>query len=355
MDTIILSSSATDDYVECSRRHIKTTGKLFKKQLFRWGPFSHPNDPTMKINVDEAFYKALKRNFDSGACPIVQVPLADADNRHSEAPDRNLGEVVDLASDEDGVYAYIDVRRHAEDIGEIILGASAKMSLNYTDRRTNTLVGPTLIHVAATNNPYLTDLSDFESVSLSNADTSENTVLLTNVELSETSTNSQEEPSMTKEEMILALSAEYDIDVVAGQNALTQVEGFVALSDVIGEGVDVNPASLSSAIVELTNSVSARDTEILELKETLQTVQLSNAEAEVDGLIAQARIRPAVREEMIELSVHNRKLFEAFLVPEEEANVELSEVGFTTAETSVEVDPAEAARLEGVRLASLTK
>ena len=353
---IILSSSATDDFVECSRRHVKTTGTLFKKQIFRWGPFAHPSNPDIKINVDEAFYKALKRNFDNGVCPIVQVPLVDDQNRHTEAPEKNIGEVVDLASDDEGVYAYIDVRRHADDVGEVILGASAKMSLDYVDNRTNTHVGPTLLHVAATNRPYLVNLSDFEkSVSLSNADTSENTVLLTNVELSANRTNSEEETSMTKEEMILALSAEYDIDVVAGQKALTQVEGFVALSDVIGGDVDVNPASLSSAIVELTNSVSARDTEILELKETLQTVQLSNAETEVDGLIAKARIRPAVREEMIELSVNNRKLFEAFLVPEEDASVELSEVGFTTAETSVEVDPAEAARLEGARLANLTK
>ena len=354
MDTVILSSTSTDEFVECSRRNIKTTGKLFKKQIFRWGEFSHPKNPNHKVKVDQAFYDAMKRNFDNGVCPIVQVPLVDEANRHVESPERNIGEVVDMSADEDGVNVFIDVRRHAEDVGEILLGASAKLHLNYTDHRTNSTVGPTLLHVAVTNRPYLVDLKDFETIAASDADTSEEVVLLTDAGDS-TEPSSEEETSMTKDEMITALSTEYGIDVEAGITALSQVEGFVALSDVIGEGATATPEAISQTIVDLTNSVSERETRIQELTAELQSLQLSSAEAEVDGLIALGRILPAWRDDMIELSASDRPRFEKFLLPEGFAAVELSEQGFSPAESNQEEDPAARAKAEGARLAGLTK
>lgn len=360
MDTVILSSPATHDFVECSRRHVKTSGKLFKKQIFRWGEFSHPENPNYKIKVDRDFYDALKRNFDNGVCPIVQVPLVNELNQHVESPERNIGEVVDMSADEEGVNVFIDVRRHAEDVGEIILGASAKMSLNYMDRRINKAVGPTLIHVAATNRPYLVDLKDFETVAASDADTNDEVVLLLS-DGDNVKTSSEEESSMTKDELIAALS-EYGIDVVKGQQALEEVEGFVALSNVLGDDVVATPEVLSNTIVELTNSVQERDAQleerearIQELTSQIQDVNLSAATAEVESLIEKGRILPAWKEDMIELSMSDRKRFETFLLPEEMAEAELSEQGFTSSESTHEEDPAARAKAEGERLANLTK
>lgn len=359
MDTVILSSQVTDDYVECSRRHVKSTGTLFKKQIFRWGEFSHPMNSDIKINVDQDFYNALKRNFDNGVCPIVQVPLANEQNQHVESPERNIGEIVDMSSDDEGVNVYIDVRRHAEDVGEIILGASAKISLNYKDTRTNTFVGPTLLHVAATNRPYLVDLNDFETVSASAADTNEEPILLlSNVE---EMSNSEEDIKMNKEELIAALS-EHGIDVAAGQQALTDIEGFVALSNVLGDDIVATPDTLSQTIVDLTASIADRDSKLAEREERIQQLtsqmqeaSLSAAEAEVDGLIQDGRILPAWRDNMVQLSMNDRDAFTTFLLPEEYAKVELSEQGFTSTKETLEEDPAARIAAEGIRLANLTK
>lgn len=352
---VILSGPDTQDFVECSKRHVKTTGKLFKKQIFRWGEFSHPMNPKFKINVNREFYDTLKRNFDNGVCPIVQVPLVDEMNRHVESPERNIGEVVDMSYDDEGVNVYIDARRHADDIGEVILGASAKLSLDYLDHRTGSKVGPTLLHVAATNRPYLVDLKDFETVSASNVDTSEEVVLLlSNTSGDNAEPNSEEESSMTKDELIASLS-EFGIDVEAGQRALADVEGFVALSSVLGDDVVATPETLSTTIVELTNSLQERETRIQELTAQVQAVELSNATAEVEALIGKGRILPAWKDDMIELSLTDRKRFETFLLPEDVAEAELSEQGYTHSETTLEEDPAERIRVEGARLAKLTK
>lgn len=352
MDSVILSSERTGEFVELSAPHLKTTGKLYKKMIFRWGDFSHPRNPKIKINVDNEFFTKLKKNFESGVCPIVPFPSVNEKNEHVESVERNLGQIVDLTSDEEGVYALIDVRKHSEDIGNTILGASAKVHLNYMDRKSGTVVGPTLIHVAATNNPFLTDLAPFETVEASNADTTEEVVLLTDSGDNNTSNNSQEEP-MTKEEMLAALSDEYGIDVEAGQLALSREEGYLALSDVIeGENVVASPEVISQTIVDLSNSITERDEKIEAMSAELQTIHLSRATDEVENYIKEGRILPKSREAMIELSMNDREKFEVFLLPEELAQVEFSEQGFSSAESTHEEDPADKAKAIAARLAS---
>ena len=356
MDKVILNSTSTTDFVECSSKHVKTTGTLFKKQIFKWGEFSHPNNPNYKIKVDQKFYEDLKRNFDAGVCPIVQFPLANEQNQHVESPDKNIGQVLDMSSDEDGVNVFIDVRKLPEDIGKTILGASAKVALNYVDTRTNEKVGPTLLHVAATNRPYLVDLKDFETVSASMDDTSMEDVLLL-TDGAQYTPKIQEEP-MKKEELIEALS-EYGVDVVAGQQALEQVAGYASLSNVLGDDVVATPEVLSNAIVELSSTVKERDDQITALDEqvealsnTIKEVNLSAATEKVDGLIKAGRILPAAKEIMIELSMEDATKFETLLLPEEYAKAEMTELSSSTVQDPHKVSPEEAALEEGKRLAA---
>ena len=360
MDKVVLSDQDTNDFVECSSKHVKTQGKLFKKQILRFGSFSHPKNPDYRIKVDQEMFQSLKKNFDNGVCPIVQFPEVDALNRHVENPSNNLGQVVDIDADEEGINAYIDVRKHSEDIGKTILGASANLALAYIDKRTGKNAGPTLLHVAATNRPYLVDLNDFETVSASDADTNEEVVLL----LSDSGYNtnhiiSEEEKNMTKDELIAALS-EHGIDVVAGQQALADVQGYVSLSNVLGDDVVATPETLSNAMVELSNSIKDRDaqieereTRIQDLTAQIQEASLSSSEAEVDGLIEKGRILPAWRDTMIQLSMSDREKFDTFVLPEELAKFELSEQGFTTSEKTLEETPEARAKAEGQRLANL--
>lgn len=355
MDTttsVVLSSAAADEFVELSSPHLKVRGRLFKKEILPWGEFSHPRNPKFKVNVDQDFYRQLKQNFDNKVCPIVQVPMVDDQNRHVESPERNIGQVVDLGSDSHGIYAYIDVRKNADDVGQTLLGASAKMSLNHLDRTTNQYVGPALYHVAVTNRPYLTNLSDFEEVAMSD-DTEEEAELLVNG-VSETQSISKEEiPMVTKDEAITALS-EYGIDVNAGQAALQELQGFVDLSNVI-EVDAVTPEAVSSAIVDLSNSINERDQQIETLTTQLNEVNLSKAQAEVEKYIEEGRILPAMKDDMVDLSLTDRDRFERFLLPEDFARVEMSEQGVTTSEDTHQNDPEDAAKAEGARLATLAQ
>ena len=119
----------------------------------------------------------LMTNFTDGVADIVQVPKVDGQNKHTEDPDRNIGEVVDLKRREDGgLDAIIDVRTaDTEKIGKTLLGASAMMHMDYTDTRTGSRMGPTLLHTAITNRPYITGLDDFQEYVAASADTSDDT------------------------------------------------------------------------------------------------------------------------------------------------------------------------------------
>ncbi len=70
-------------------------GRLFRKHLLNLGKLRHPATGRV-INVDKEFYDTMKRNFDAGVCDIVQVPLANGKNEHSEDPERKIGEVVEI-------------------------------------------------------------------------------------------------------------------------------------------------------------------------------------------------------------------------------------------------------------------
>src|SRR5690606_9457035 len=118
-------------------------------------------------------------NFKNKVCPIVQVPVVDEKNRHSEDPLRNIGRVVDLSVDEGKLYATIEAYKHGDDIGKTLIGASAMLSTDYVDTRTSEKTGPTLLHVAVTNRPHVTELEDFEEIIAASSDSSGEAVLLT--------------------------------------------------------------------------------------------------------------------------------------------------------------------------------
>lgn len=143
----------------------KVQGRVYRKHILNEGPLYHPVTGTT-INIDKDFISSLKRNFDNNVCDIVQVPLANDKNEHVESPAANLGEVVGIEHDPRSrkVFALVDARKHSDDFGKTLLGASAFLHLNYKDSKTNKRVGPTLLHVAVTNRPYVTGLDPYEAV-----------------------------------------------------------------------------------------------------------------------------------------------------------------------------------------------
>lgn len=327
---VYLPAPSSDDFVELAR---SAKGKLYKKQILKFGNFAHPNDPKSKLRVTREVGESLVRNFHNGVCDIVQVPVVDEANRHTEDPFRNIGEVVDLTVDDKGVWATVDARKkeYADELGKTLIGASAMMHMNYTDTKTGKKVGPTLLHVAITNRPYITNLQDFEEIIAASADNSHGNV---------TVLTEEEDMQISKEDAIAALSA-HGIDVealleTAESNGPSGDDIVVAMSRVLADaGVltaqdddEISLTDVAEAVIEVANEKVELSAKVEKLEQDAETLRLANAEVEVDQLVSDGKILPSKRDSYLKLSLTNREMFEE-LVPET-AIVSLSEDGVTT-------------------------
>jgi Mu-like prophage I protein len=296
-------------------RSRRVQGKLFEKHILNKGDLLHPKTGE-KIRIDDQFVAAMQDNFARGTCDIVQVPLANDDNKHVETPAANLGEVVGISSRGNKVYALIDARQDADKFGKTYLGASAFLSTNYTDSSTGKKAGPTLLHVAVTNRPYVTGLDDYKEVIAASADNSGEVVVLTPAP--------EETVPLSKEELLAALKNEHGIDVAALQMSaaaepvqpdMTALTASVtqALTDagVIKATADPSEISLS----DLTGAV----VELASLNKGLQTnvddLRLAAATTEVEGYLDAGRLLPKAREVAIQMALTNRDQLEAILAP----------------------------------------
>lgn len=317
------------EFMELAR---SPAGKLYRKQILKFGSFAHPNSKNESLVIDREVGEKLVRNFQNGVCDIVQIPVVDEANKHVEDPFRNIGEVVDLSLENDGVYATMDVRKNADDIGKTLLGVSAMMHMDYVDTRTGEHVGPTLLHTAITNRPYITNLRSFEPLIAASADAfgEGRPVFLT-----------EENEMMTKEQMIAALRDEHGIDVealVASAepasdelvSALSEVlrdAGVVTMSREEGEDEQVTITDVAEAVIELSQEKMALAEQVAVLTAEREEAIAEAREQEIDDLVRQGRILPKQRDVMLELSVADRDRFEA-LLPDSPI-VSLSEEGVT--------------------------
>lgn len=347
--------SDSDDFVELSGTRSKY--RVFRKHILNMGPLYYEGKT---INIDEDFYNNLETNLKNQVC-IPSVPKVNDKNQHVEDPDLNIGKVVGLSRRGDKIYADFEARdpEAAKKLGDdkTYLGASAFFSTNYTDHRNNTRVGPTLLHVAVTNRPYVTALEDYEEVYLSEVDDSSGeAVLLT--------ATPKENHKMTRDELFAALKADYDIDVpelqVRADDAEKRAESAVALSAAIySDLVDAEFVALSdsddaptyedikTAIDGIKEERVALSAQIAEMNEAQAR---SEADAKVQKLIDSAFITEEKREVYVKLAMNDIETYEA-LVPQE-ALVKLSEDGTSTdtapaPEAEEAVTEAELARILG--------
>jgi hypothetical protein len=334
-------------------------GRLFRKQILHRGSLRHPVSGST-ITVDDAFLSRVVENFNNNVCDIVQVPLANAANEHVEDPDRNIGEVIGVEADESGLWAIIDARseEHADKLGKTLLGASALMHLDYTDSTTGEQVGPTLLHVAVTNRPYVTELAGFEEILAATADGSDDEAALY-VAIDDEG----EESSMDLDKIKALLKDEHQIDLdglIAGAETASEPteEMVAAAAKKILEDAGVALSNTSSGSPTevgeaLKLELSKRDTAIDALKQTVDVLQASAVESKVDGLIAVGRILPAQRDAMVKLARQDEALFDS-IVPDKplislsrEAGVDLPDKDTGLAELSGGDLDAEIARLMG--------
>lgn len=314
MNEFVIVPSDGEGYVELSRTK---SGRLFRKHILNKGKLHHPGMPGVEIDVDDKFVATLTKNFQDGVCDIVQVPVANDKNEHTEDPTRNIGEVIGIEEKDNKVYALIDVRddSSASKLGKTMLGASAMMHLNYTNTKTGKKVGPTLLHTCVTNRPYVTGLEDYEEIVAATADNSGEAVLLTGP------TFKENDEMQTLEEMLFALKDEHGIDVLDLQKKAEENANAAKLSNTLAEALTASGVVKLSAgeVVDgdkIINAVSEMATGYVAMSNRIAEVEQQAAEAKVDALVTEAKILPANRDAMVELSQKDPELFEK-LIPAE--------------------------------------
>lgn len=314
----VFTPNADGEFLPLSRTK---SGRLVRKQILKTGPLNYPKLKGGKVELTNEMFDHIVANFDAKVCDIVQFPMADKNNAHSEDPMRNAGEVVKLQHEDDSLYAYIDVRDAdvAKKIeNKTILGASAMLALDYTDTRTGKSAGPTLLHVAGTNRPHVVELEDFEIIAAS-VDSNNEAVLLT------APTENEETPQMDLPEILGLLKTEHGIDVPELQAKVAESTGVAELS------AKLTAALESNGLIQLSNGENAKaedlvlavgqlvdDKVVLSGRvDTLEKgIKRQAAEAEVSKLIDDGFIPEATREAYIDLKLTNEATFKA-LIPEQ--------------------------------------
>jgi hypothetical protein len=308
----IVPPSNGEGFVELSRTK---KGRLFEKHILNYGELLYPGVKGGKVKIDDEWADTLITNFSNKVCDIVQVPKAGPNNEHTEDPDRNIGEVVGLAKRNGKIYAQIDARDEdaANRLGKTLLGASAMLHLNYKDTRTGEAVGPTLLHVAVTNRPYVTELEDYEELLAASADGTTDAVFLT-----ATATEEQ----MTLDEMLASLKSDHNIDVPALQEKAANIDVAMALSnkiqdELVGTGLLRLTNGEDPSADDLIGAVTAAGEQIVNLTgrvdELVAASAKRDAETKVDGLIRTGHILPKNRDAQVTLLLSNSDLFDSLL------------------------------------------
>ncbi len=326
-DDLVIVPSDGDGYVNLARTK---TGRLFRKHLLNYGTLKHPKTGA-EITIDDGFYNTLKTNFDNGVCDIVQVPLANSKNEHDEAPDRNIGEVVDIESRDGKIYAVMDIRdpAHAEKLGKTYLGASAMMHLDYPDTKSGKNVGPTLLHSCVTNRPYVTGLDNYEEILAATADRSEDAAVL----LSDASVTpdepvteesdmpedkTQETPAEpTLDQLLATLKEKHNIDVSALQAKANEDKSAELSKTILDALTDAGVVKLSNSDDKdavKTDTVVAAVQKLagdnVALSHRVQGLEKADAEHAVDQLVTEGRVLPAQRDAFVEMRLTNAAMFD---------------------------------------------
>lgn len=145
-----------------TERMERVRGKLFKKEIVRFGKYKDPLWGEFEMNLDEAWAEKVVANWKNSIPGRVPVPAM-----HTDDPEQNRGEVVDYEITRRGLDAYIDIRTDetAESIeNELIWDVSISFVDDWIDNKGKSH-GPAILHVALVNNPYLDKMSEFEALS----------------------------------------------------------------------------------------------------------------------------------------------------------------------------------------------
>jgi hypothetical protein len=270
-------------------------GGLFRKQILRFDTIDYTDKTgqTRKITFDQEYGRKLVEAFQAGAYEQVPFQLADADNRHTNAPDRTGGEVVGVELSADGTG--VDGILRTWGVGHEVVERNPKLGVSARILENATLGGRhfpvALQHVLATVDPQMRNLRPWErvkSVDLSSGTVDEAVDLSTTIyggsamppkegegtttlELS-TAQAERLKKLLETDEALEALAEELGPEffeaVENGEDPEDdeedEPEPVTELSGVSSEALELANAQLTSqgqAIIELTNRLNAERTE----------------------------------------------------------------------------------------------
>lgn len=139
--------------------------KVWRKQILPLGLINYDG---RQIKFDSDYHKELVQNFRAGAYSQVPFQLADADNRHTNDPERTRGQLVDLRAEPSGLYGYFELTDPTVVLNNQNLGVSCRILENYTRESDDKTFGRVLQHVLGTLDPRISGMKPWESVELSN-------------------------------------------------------------------------------------------------------------------------------------------------------------------------------------------
>lgn len=300
-------------------------GSVYRKQLAKFGEWVNPQYPRLSSNpimtLDLAWAQKIVENFNNGVLGApVPVPL-----NHTNKTDANTGRVQSLEIiPGDGLYGNLLITNPDTidqlDRGEIF-DVSISFDWNHIRTDNNKNYGPTLLHVALVNNPYLLEMASFEkiSVGLSKLDESFESIGLARAtrdvimlsrhrveELSNMATKTIKNEKgfavtvkVGDEEIVIAPGEDITVDETAADDVIAQIE---AAEDSSGDAGATDGDSNDDNKGDADTTPPAKETE----QEELSRLRLQNAELqlskEYDSLLAEGKVIPAQKDAIMALA-----------------------------------------------------
>lgn len=319
--------------------------RVFRKELLRVGVWSHPDAPDGRLEITRSMFDKIRENFSARVRDDVPVPLG-----HSLDALENAGHVVGLEAEGDRLFGLIEFKDEgvAEDVAAgKITGGSALLNLNHVDMESGKEHGPTLVHWALTNAPYIKGLAPYEAVALGEEaseavfipldEGKEDRVDPIQAALEALKDASDEDIRKALEEhrpevLKAEGSEEESTDLEAAKAEAAETAREEVLASLAERGIKVELSETGKGKHETKVDVSGSEA-VVKLSEALEEIQRERAqekaEAAVDAAIQKGLVLPAQKEALITvaLSEGGMETFKA-LLPDKPV-VDLSEIGVT--------------------------
>lgn len=277
------------------------TGHIYRKQLAKYGEWVNPEYPYLSsdpiMTLDETWGNKIVENFNNNTLGSpVPVPL-----NHTNDVSANTGSVLSLESiPGDGLYGNLEIRdkKTIEDLDNKVI-FDVSISFDWNHRRTDNgkSYGPTLLHVALVNNPYLIEMNSFEKIgpALSRLEEQFKTVGLENVRSTAIMLSRDKMKEFSSMESTTQDAIELDAEPVEGETSEEETVTEEETEETVEETAE-ETGSTEHVEGDTTEDTSS---ELSRLRLENEELKLSRA---YDALLAEGKVTPAQKDKIMALA-----------------------------------------------------